>query len=240
MVEVCDNMDKFNLSLDAEEYTNHVQKTFHEMFKHQDLADITIICDDKNHFKAHKIVLSSWSPVFKSIISTLPSLGATVYLRGVKSREMETLLEFMYLGQANCFQDKIENVLAVAKNLEIKGLSENDSVANDGEGSVVGEEDADDNEELSIEYQATEDSENVNKKIKQESKSDEYEKDKLNVGFICKHCNYIGKDQFKLNRHTQSVHNNERFKCQFCDKILSRKDKLTEHMRRMHSDLNSI
>ena len=116
-------MDKVNLSLESDKYTNHVQDTFNQMFKENDLTDITLICDDRKQLKSHKIVLSSWSPVFKSIISSLPSFGATVYLRGVKSADMETLLEFMYLGQATSYQDKIKDVLAVANSLEIKGIT---------------------------------------------------------------------------------------------------------------------
>ena len=90
-------MKKSNLSfLEDDNFTNCLQETF--IFKNGDLADIILIRDDKLLLKAHKIVLSSWSPVFKSIISSLQSFGATVFLRGVKGYEMETLLEIMYLG----------------------------------------------------------------------------------------------------------------------------------------------
>ena len=84
MIKFFDKLDKVNLTLDADEYTNHVEETFQGMFKHQDLTDITLICDDKKQLKAHKIILSSWSPVFKSIIAPHPSFGASAYLRGVK------------------------------------------------------------------------------------------------------------------------------------------------------------
>ena len=38
----------------------------HEMMKSNELTDVTLVCDDKKQFKAHKIVLSACSTVFKN------------------------------------------------------------------------------------------------------------------------------------------------------------------------------
>ena len=45
------------------------------------------------------------------------------YLRGIKHQEMESILQFMYLGEATFHQDKMNELLNVAKNLKIKVLS---------------------------------------------------------------------------------------------------------------------
>ena len=64
------NQEKYNLNWLT--YTDHLREMLHEMMKSNDLTDVTLLCDDKRKFKAHKIVLSACSSVFKSIINDLP------------------------------------------------------------------------------------------------------------------------------------------------------------------------
>merc|ERR1712243_242656 len=87
-----------------------------------DSADVTLMCDDKSKFKAHKFVLKACSPVFLSIIDDLPKNDSVIYLRGVQAYEMKSILEFIYLGQATFYQDRLTEFFNVAKNLEIKEI----------------------------------------------------------------------------------------------------------------------
>jgi len=114
---------KFNLSWHS--YTDHLRKMLHEMMKSSDLTDVTLICDDKEYIKAHKVVLSACSPVFKGIISHLPQNNPVIYLRGIKHQELASILQFMYLGETTFYEDKIDEILNVAKILEIKEISDN-------------------------------------------------------------------------------------------------------------------
>ena len=86
----------------------------HEMMKSNDFTDVTLVCDDKRQFKAHKIVLSACSSVFKSIINDLPHNNSVIYLRGIQHEEMESILEFMYLGVATFYQERMNEFLNVA------------------------------------------------------------------------------------------------------------------------------
>merc|ERR1712002_842739 len=87
-------------------------------------ADVTLVCNDKTKFKAHKFVLSACSPVFQSIIDDLPQREHTfIYLRGVEPQEMKSILQFMYLGQATFYQERMNEFLDVAKSLEVKEIS---------------------------------------------------------------------------------------------------------------------
>merc|ERR1712002_1320174 len=102
-------------------------------------ADVTLVCNDKTKFKAHKFVLSACSPVFQSIIDDLPYKEYSfIYLRGVQPQEMKSILQFMYLGQATFYQDRMIEFLEVAKNLEIKEISK------DVEYDVDAEQESDD------------------------------------------------------------------------------------------------
>ena len=78
-------------------YSDHLKEMLHEMMKSEYLTDVTLISDDKLQFKAHKIVLSACSAVFKSIIDDVPQ-NSVIYLRGIHHQEIKSILEFIYLG----------------------------------------------------------------------------------------------------------------------------------------------
>jgi len=50
-----------------------------------------------------------------------------VYLRGVRSLDLEAVLNFMYQGEVNVAQDDLTSFLAVAEELQVKGLSQSKS-----------------------------------------------------------------------------------------------------------------
>ena len=76
--------------------------------------------------------LCACSTVFKNIIDSLPINCSVIYLRGIQHQEMESILEFIYLGVATFYQERMKEFLNVAKNLEIKEISK-DVEFNDGE-----------------------------------------------------------------------------------------------------------
>ena len=93
------NQDNFKVTWDT--HPDHVKNMLHEMMTSDYLTDVTLVCDDDIQIKAHKIVLSACSNVFKKIINSLPlnDRNAVIYLRGIQHKEMESILEFMYLGE---------------------------------------------------------------------------------------------------------------------------------------------
>ena len=115
------HQEKYNLNWHT--YSDHLREMLHEMMKSNELTDVTLVCDDKKQFQAHKIVLSACSSVFKSIINDLPQNSSVIYLRGIQHQEMESILEFMYLGVATFYQERMEEFLNTAKNLEVKEIS---------------------------------------------------------------------------------------------------------------------
>ena len=104
--------EKYNLNWHT--YSDHLRDMLHDMMKSDELTDVTLVCDDKTTFKAHKVVLSACSSVFKSIISHIPQNNSVIYLRGIQHQEMESILEFMYLGVTNLDQQRKNYFLDVA------------------------------------------------------------------------------------------------------------------------------
>merc|ERR1712189_13137 len=102
---------------------DHLKEMLHDMMSSNELTDLTLVSEDKKHFKAHKVVLSASSPVFKSIISENVLTSPLIYLRGIQSDEIETILQFIYLGEATLYQDRMKEFLKVAQSLEIKEIN---------------------------------------------------------------------------------------------------------------------
>ena len=89
-------MHKEKYKLNWHTYSDHLREMLHEIMKSNELTDVTLVCDDKRQFKAHKNVLSASSPVFKSILQELPQDRSVIYLRGINHQEMESILELIY------------------------------------------------------------------------------------------------------------------------------------------------
>ena len=90
-----------------------------------DFMDITIVCDDKTEFRAHRNILSAFSPVIRQMLqSNAKSSHPVVFLRGVKKQELESILKFIYLGEVSFNQSRMDEFLAVADILEVHELRE--------------------------------------------------------------------------------------------------------------------
>ena len=109
--------EKFNLSWDT--YSNHLKEMIHDMYEKNEYTDVTLVSEDRKQFKAHRLVLSSCSPLFKSIISESKNPSPFIYLRGIQSCEIESILHFLYLGQATIYNERMNEFLNVAKSLEL-------------------------------------------------------------------------------------------------------------------------
>ena len=89
-----------------------------------EFADVTLVTDDKQQIRAHRNILSAASPVFKSILQIdSKNANPVIYLRGIQHSEMESIMQFIYLGEARFHEERISEFLTVSKNLEIKELS---------------------------------------------------------------------------------------------------------------------
>ena len=96
-------------------FTDHLQVMFKDIYGEGKNSDVTLVCDDQSQFKAHKIVLSACSPVFKKIIDSNPCQHPLIYLRGIQSYEIESILQFMYLGEGKFYYERMGEFIKVAK-----------------------------------------------------------------------------------------------------------------------------
>jgi len=93
------------------------------LYQETDYTDVTLITEDMQVFKSHRIVLSSSSDFFKEILGKMKSFqGQTLYLKEIQGDILGLLLNFIYLGAVTVSQESIRHFLSTAVDLKIKGI----------------------------------------------------------------------------------------------------------------------
>ena len=112
--------EKFSLKWN--DYQSNWNKSLSQLRTNTDFADVTLISDDKIKFLAHKVLLSSCSNLFKMILKENINNSPLLYLGGVSAVNLGFLLDYIYHGEVNLFQEQLDSFLESAQKLEIEGL----------------------------------------------------------------------------------------------------------------------
>ena len=217
--------EKYNLSWVT--FTEHLQLMFKDLYDEGKHCDVTLVCDDQTQFKAHKIVLRACSPVFKNIIDNNPSQHPLIYLRGIQSYEIESILQFMYLGEGRFYYERMGEFNKVAKELEVKEIS--NGLMNPNVEEVVTEETVMDDEEKENEPKQTSEMQLEEEYVKEETVDDDDDDAKIS-------CKVDEPNQ--ISDHTQSEHEGiKSSECPECEAVYTRKDSLIRHYRSIHEGI---
>ena len=109
------------------EFESCTSNSFKGFITREEFVDVTLACDDDKQVKAHKVILSACSPFFRNILRRNPHQHPLLYLKGVKYTDLQSVLNFMYHGEVNVAQEELNSFLAVAEDLRVKGLTQNNS-----------------------------------------------------------------------------------------------------------------
>ena len=117
------SIDKFHLHW--KEFESNINQAFRELREEKELFDVTLVCDD-SQLSAHKVILSACSPFFRRILGQNPHHHPLIYIKGVKFKELQNVLNFMYLGEVSLTRDELKYFLQVAQDLKVKGIAQKD------------------------------------------------------------------------------------------------------------------
>ena len=224
-------MEKYNIGWNT--HPTHLVQTSTELYVSKQFADVTLVSDDMIQTMAHRTVLSGASGVFKKLLLMNTGAQPLLYLKGVMNQELESILEFIYLGVAKVNEDRINAFTDVALELDIKELNKSRTENKEAEESVSSEEKAKSRKPIFLpEMKSIEIDEASNKKnfISQNITS-------LSSGnSFCTQCDKSFSNSTNLRRHIQVVHEQslQREVCELCDKTFSSHDNLTRHKKSVH------
>merc|ERR1719319_412650 len=111
------------LCLKWDDFGKNLRSVFSELRHSSEFFDVTLACED-GRVEAHRLVLSSASPVFRRILQPTLHPHPLVYMRGVGVATLEAVLDFIYSGEANILEDQLEAFLTIARELQLKGLED--------------------------------------------------------------------------------------------------------------------
>jgi len=114
------------------DFETNISLAFRELRNEKDFFDVMLACDDEQ-IQAHKVILSACSPFFRNILRKHQHQNPLLYLKGVKYTDLQSVLNFMYHGEVNVAQEDLNSFLAVAEDLRVKGLTQNQSVGQNTE-----------------------------------------------------------------------------------------------------------
>lgn len=114
-----------NFCLRWNDFESNISTSFRELRDDSEFFDVTLCCDNGTDIvPAHKVILAACSPLFRKILSRQKNQqNPFLYLKGIHLKEMKAVLNFMYHGEVNVAQDSLNNFLAVAEELAVKGLT---------------------------------------------------------------------------------------------------------------------
>lgn len=88
------------------------------------LVDVTIYCDD-GQLNAHKLVLAASSAYFRNLFSRMTNAFhyPIIVLREMQIIDLKTIIQFIYHGEVNVPQNRVDSLMRCANYLEIDGMS---------------------------------------------------------------------------------------------------------------------
>ncbi|CAL4109739.1 unnamed protein product, partial [Meganyctiphanes norvegica] len=116
--------DKIDDGLFSLKWNNH-KTTFFENLKvlreKSNYTDATLAVEGK-FYPVHKLVMSTCSGYFREIFERTPCKSPVIVLTDVRSKDMEALLDYMYIGEVNVKQSDLPSLLRTADCLRIRGF----------------------------------------------------------------------------------------------------------------------
>ena len=111
------------LCLQWQDFKENLNYAFGRLRGDKEFTDVTLACEDGQQVEAHKVILVASSPFFEKMFQKNKHPHPLIYLRGFRSEDMAAILDFIYFGEANVYQDNLDSFLAIAEELKLQGIT---------------------------------------------------------------------------------------------------------------------
>ena len=114
-------IEKVNLKVNN--FQDKIVSFHQDMRNDPDFSDVTLVCKDNQQIEAHKVILATWSPFFNSVLKRNKHSHHMVYMTQLKAKNLVAIVDFIYHGEVNIYQDDLDKFLALAEELQLKCLA---------------------------------------------------------------------------------------------------------------------
>ena len=245
-------------------YSDHLKVMMKELMMNDEFADVTHVSEDKKHIKAHKNILSACSPVFKDILKLDQSVKSKIDVKGVNTSDIESLMQFIYLGEVTLYVERVHKFLALGRSLKIKELCNAEPETNDEPTPCDLDTEEQFIEPCSFLDKITKDNNDKHKFLvcdadpeandapedapshsvnstdfsvntfKSSHMMIETKYGKKYCKYVCNQCDRKFKQAYTLSRHIKSKHEGLTHKCNQCNYKATYKSNLDKHIKAKH------
>ena len=222
------------MNLSWNKFSETAEKAFRDLGSSGDFSDVTLAGADGELVEAHRVILSSCSPVLRMILLKISNNQPLLYMKGMNIEEISLLLKFVYTGEVTLEKENLDRFLETANELQIAGLVKS-AVRDIAESNIV--EDEDNLEEESLK------SDNSKGPVKLETEFDflDYKSKKATSTYQRITCEYPGcEKEFskkgKLRAHSRAIHEGIRHSCLSCSYETGFPSNLKRHNQKAHCD----
>ena len=205
-------------------YSDHLRSMLKALMMNEDFSDVTLVTEDRQHIKANIFVLRACSPVFRDILKKEKGSSQIIFLRGVQYSEMESIIQFIYLGEATLSEERMKEFISVAKLLEIEELCNAEFETKDEslQSDPVTSKDKMEEQTVVLDHKTKQENEERRDVVSTNSK------------FECEKCHKTYSGRGALHNHKKSTHEGALYACSHCDYQATRQEKLTVHIQSRH------
>jgi len=115
-----------NFALRWNDFHSNIETLFKHLRSASEFQDVTLVCGlEEGEIKAHKVILSSCSGYFQSILSRTNAPHPVIVMpKDVHLDDISGIVDFMYYGEVAVPTADISRFLAVAEQFQVRGLVE--------------------------------------------------------------------------------------------------------------------
>ena len=202
-------------------FQTHVSKSFGIFRNEEYLHDVTLVSDDHNKVPAHRLVLSACSAYFRDIFKNNNHAHPLLCLDLISSEDLKNVMDYIYNGEVQIYQENLDKFLAVAQRLKLEGLIGDNNTMEELDNQYVPKEEfvqsIINEEQFVVETEETLKSVNKAPKKKQENC----------VGTVAVEDNIFINEQ--IYQYLEGCSDGG-YKCKLCGKTMAKRDHLLNHI----------
>ena len=104
------------------DFQSNVSKSYGRLRNENEFYDVTLVSDDQKQVSAHKLILSSCSEYFRNILKQNNHQNPLLCLDGITFSDLNSVMDYIYHGEVNIYQEDLERFLKIAERLRLEGL----------------------------------------------------------------------------------------------------------------------
>ena len=227
------------------DFQTNVTNSFRKLRTAEDFYDVTLVSDDQQQVSAHKVVLSASSEYFSNVLKSNKHSHPLLCLSGVNSKELNDILDYIYNGEIQIYQENLDSFLNIAERFKLEGLiaqesnnpMENEKFEPFEDHNIINRIDVPEahlkvtktEKEKIISVLSSANYQNI-EELDQKLKEMYERQPDGKFRFRCLSCGKMTRDNRDAMEHAETHIDGLSFPCQYCDKFFRSRSALRSHI----------